>query len=807
MDEDKLESPEFYVKRIGDCCRMMCSPLFESDRNSGGTPSSEFSLCAAHLCYCCECVLCHGLKETTGSFFYAGKPRLIDILGAVPGSMPKTERAAGAIMLNEAKMRAKTATGKARTLIRELLNKGSFTEWLSTLNMSTALLGRYYEPHALVANYDHVETISRQIDELTKLVYLSYSLADTDIGADDYWKLHADVTCYVPRSELASVTIMALLSDDNPQLLQVQAIFTARRQQRWLRDLVPRAVVHAEALMRAGPSGVAHISAVRRGAVHTCGLLRAKGVGVDLPALAGAVSACGALLRARAGERHLHAALVPSAVAAEALVRGVCAAAPLRRLRAAAAEAQGLVRGDALYRRHGAEVAQGLLRERLLRYERAAAAVQGLVRTTLLAHERAAEAAQGLLRASAVPDVCGAIATAYGLLSAGRERQAQEARKRAARESGGLLLGRAAAAGHSGLCAAVRDAQAMLRCAAESALYAEGIADGAVPAQAMLRGHLARRGFAELLGAAQAAQGLVRRGRTEATVLSASEAAAAASVVQGLLATRALQAEYVHGMAVCAAQGMVAAALRSAEFRTAYATTTAQSAIRERRDARTYRECAATLAAQGLLRGAQAQAAHGLRCAAAREAAGLAAAAAKGKGLAGRRAAAAEMAGLRKSRRAEREFRATIAAAAECQGMVRRRYFGGPDLGGLAEACVMVQGYVRDGIAQRRREEAKKKKLLELEEKKAPKRKSAEGKSESFGGKTVSIMDDYTADKETAKAVEPMYEAPISRPNWVPDDQSEDCCLCRSHFTLFNRKVTLLRFIIFISIYFLFIYL
>lgn len=790
MDQEKFESPEFYVNRIGDCCRMMCSPLFEGDRNSGGTPSPEFNMCAAHLCYCCECVLCHGLKETTGSFFYAGKPRLIDILGAIPSSMPKTERAAGAIMLNEAKMRAKTANGKARALIRELLNKGSFTEWLSTLNMSSALLTRYYDPSALVANYDHVETINRQIDELTKLVYFSYSLTDMDLGVDNYWALHTDVTGYVPRSELASVTIMSLLSDDNVQLLQVQAMLDARRQHHWLRDLVPQAATHAEALVRAGPgAGVTPIVVTRRHAVLTCALLRARNVGVDLPALTGAASACNALLRARAEERHMRDALIPSAVGAEALIRGVQVVAPMRRLCGAAAEVQGLVRGEALHRRHGAEVAQGLLRERLLRYERATEVAQSLVRATLLAHESAAEVAQGLIRASAAPDVCGAIAGVYGLLSAARECDLRERRVAAARECAALLRAQEGEAKYARLCIAARYSQAMVRCAGETALRAQGVDAGAIPAQAALRGRLAHSRFAELLCATQAAQGLVRRKRAGSAELSVTEAAAAACTAQGLMTARAQRAGYVHEIAVGDAQAMVAAALRRVEYHTAHAASAVQSVLRQSAATRMYRKSTAILAVQGLFRGARARSAHAQRCAAAAEAGALAVAASNSRTFGMKRAAVSEAVALRKSGLFEKRLRDAVAAASECKGLMKLRYSGEPDIGVLTDACVIVQGYVRDGIAERRKEEEKKRKLLELEKRKTPQKPSATGKSESFGGKTISIMNDYTTVKDAPPPIEPIYEEPISRPNWVPDDQSEDCCLCRSHFNIFNRKV------------------
>ena len=857
MDEDKLESPEFYVTRIGDCCRMMCSPLFENDRNSGGTPSSEFNMCAAHLCYCCECALCHGLKETTGSFFYAGKPRLIDVLGAVPNSMPKTERAAGAIMLNEAKMRAKTATGKARALIRELLNKGAFTEWLSTLNMSTALLARYYEPGALVANYDHVEKIGRQLDELTKLVYLSYSLTDPELGADNYWALHPEVTCYVPRSELASVTIMSLLSDDNPQLLQVQAILDAQFRSRWFHVAVPRATIAAEALVRAAATH--NIRVLTRHAVLTCALLRAHlsqpltggsdGGRGGLPVLKHASSVCAALLRAHTAQIRWREDLIPAAVHAEALTR-TAAVTSLQSLRCAASAAQGLILGSAQHRRHAAETTQGLIRARILSYGLTVKAAQGLLRTSLLAHERSAAAAQGLLRTKRAPDVPRAFASVHGMLAAVGAKRRLDKYTEASCTANTLIVAGAAEARYRGVVAAAQNAQALLALAAEEARRLVDVADGVLPAQAAVRAQNARRTFCTAMCAACGAQSLVRCKLARA-VFSVPAAASAARDAQAMLTQKACMAKYTVEIAARHSQGLLATAthfgkykadisarhaqgLLSAavqfrwytmevavresqyllsvvvqfiRFHSSVAASAAQSLIRQKSGARSYAQEKASLWAQSLVRGAHTSVAYTERCSQSEVAQGMVLAAVEGKKFANKRAAASVAASLRKCSKTEGKFSLTVGrATVPCQALIRARRLGEAQLDALAAACVMIQGYIRDGIAEHRKEEEKKRRLLDLERKTASAQKSLPVTKESFGGKTVAIVDDYSVANGSARLDDPIFDAPSKKPVWVPDDSSEFCCLCRTPFTFFNRKVgslCLYNRCVFIIIYYL----
>jgi hypothetical protein len=245
------------------------------------------------LCYGVEQALSHGIRESVASFFL-GRTRLFDLLAALPAV---SDGVCAVACVADARFVGRSALGRARILLRMLLNAGTLAAWLRVLASAPAahLLDRHYDawamvrvPGALVAIADAVEAATAHLRDLrassdgtakTPLV----SMGDASINEEDYWDHHDDVVSMeiaparLQQQDAAATIRPSAVPSKSSHVRDAQTLIAARvAQQRWTLWL-PHAVADAQVLLAAAM--VPQVRALRRHSVLCSSLLRAKSIG------------------------------------------------------------------------------------------------------------------------------------------------------------------------------------------------------------------------------------------------------------------------------------------------------------------------------------------------------------------------------------------------------------------------------------------------------------------------------------------------------------------------------------------------
>ena len=86
------------------------------------------------------------------------------------------------------------------------------------------------------------------MNTLTSHVKVCISTNDADINSKDYWENRPDSVNFNPDNVYAKRTVLALIADDNPQLLEIQGILSTHIRQTKF-DIVRHATAHSQALL------------------------------------------------------------------------------------------------------------------------------------------------------------------------------------------------------------------------------------------------------------------------------------------------------------------------------------------------------------------------------------------------------------------------------------------------------------------------------------------------------------------------------------------------------------------------------
>ena len=224
--------------------------------------------------YTLEASLNHGLKDSMASFFF-GHTRLFDMFAALVQSFPKAERASAEHDVSEARFFGNSSVGRSRILIRMLLNKGQFHEWLSNLRFNLTVLERFYEPWALFRTQDEMVSVGNAVDAVARLATFHFDVKDKLLNEEDYWdRFPTIVNMDIPLVAPLDVRDPSGVDDDNvdqerapeevkrlPLQLQWTEIIYLQQVQAMLEAFVSSArlrrslalVKEGQALMRACP--------------------------------------------------------------------------------------------------------------------------------------------------------------------------------------------------------------------------------------------------------------------------------------------------------------------------------------------------------------------------------------------------------------------------------------------------------------------------------------------------------------------------------------------------------------------------
>ena len=277
-----------------------------------------------------EAALTHGLRERVLDLML-GRTRLFDVFCAVMQAFPRLERDDAAPVLADARYYGNTSLGRARILLRLLLNQGVLSAWLSSLCYNIAVLERYYAPWALLRTQAAATTLCSAVDAAARAVRFELAFNDALLNEVDYWDAHPRIVALdVPlrartaTGTAASGTAEAFtgkrlpLAGDGPHLAACQALLRTPRAAATLRAHVHAAAL-AQALLRT------RTATQERAAALAQALRRAHTAAQEH-----AAAETQALLRTRiAAQEHAartHAAAQTRALVAARLAVGVCAA-------------------------------------------------------------------------------------------------------------------------------------------------------------------------------------------------------------------------------------------------------------------------------------------------------------------------------------------------------------------------------------------------------------------------------------------------------------------------------------------------
>lgn len=489
-----------------------------------------------------EAALTHGLREGVWGLL-SGHTRLFDVFAATVQAFPKAERGDAEHVFAAARYYGDKSLGRARILLRLLLNQGVLPAWLSCLCFNLALLERYYEPWALFRTPPAAAQLCAAVDAATRAVRFALAFDDALLNEPDYWDAHPrivalDVPLAVaprPPAFTGKRLPLAVAPADTPHLAACQALLRARAAvPRLAAALADAARTQAQGLVATrlvcGPARPALFPQQRAAAQHAQALLAAARDSAAFHGALGAAAAAQALLRTRVAARQ-HGAWTAAAQQTQALV------------------AQTLVR-DAGARVRGAQ-----------------ALVVAHVQQSRHAHDTDAVAqAQALLCANAA---------VRGYSETGEAACAAEALVRGARTATAFVRGFVCAAQHAqGLlaargrtpygtaCAAASACAALVRAQQQTRVHAR-VQAAAAALQALVRADTAVRAHRRRVHATALVQGVVR---SNAHALMHLLRVLAAAWAQSGLATRRCEGTYARARAAQHAQAL----LRGTRVRTRF---------------------------------------------------------------------------------------------------------------------------------------------------------------------------------------------------------------------------------------------
>lgn len=225
-----------------------------------------------------EASLAHGLREGMTGFFF-GRTRLFDMFAAAAQAFPKAERDAAAGVIAEARFLGDTSLGRARILLRVLLNRALLPQWLSSVCYNLTVLARYYEPWALLRT-PAAAALCAAVDAAARAGPLRLDIADARLNDADYWDAHPrivalDVPLRAPAPAFTGKRLpVAVAPADTPHLAACQALLAARAALRAY-GTVQHTARRAQALLRAKEPLFHTPARVTEEATFAQGLIRA----------------------------------------------------------------------------------------------------------------------------------------------------------------------------------------------------------------------------------------------------------------------------------------------------------------------------------------------------------------------------------------------------------------------------------------------------------------------------------------------------------------------------------------------------